>query len=132
MCWMSKEIGARGGAVPFDEFMGLALYHPVHGYYCGEKPPYGRDGDYLTAPTASEWYPRVLARLLVALAGDLEPLRVVDAASGDGSLILGLLEALGQEAGTTLSEVVSVERSAVMRSHQREVLGAAPVPVRWS
>ena len=131
MSWMVAEIEARGGAVAFEEFMELALYHPDHGYYCGEKPRYGRDGDYLTAPTSSAWYPRVLARLFIALAGGLKPLRFVDAASGDGSLIWELLEALGQGVGTTLAEVVSVERSAAMRSCQLELLDGAPVPVRW-
>jgi len=131
MSWIVAEIEARGGAVPFDEFMELALYHPVHGYYSGEKPRYGRDGDFLTAPTSSAWYPRVLARLFIALAGDLKPLRFVDAASGDGSLIWELLKALGQGAGATLAEVVSVERSAAMRSRQLEHLDGAPVPVRW-
>ena len=131
MSWMMAEIEERGGVVAFEEFMELALYHPVHGYYSGEKPRYGRDGDFLTAPTSSAWYPRVLARLFIALAGDLKPLRFVDAASGDGSLIWELLRALGQGAGATLAEVVSVERSAAMRSRQLEHLDGAPVPVRW-
>jgi len=28
MTWIVDEIEARGSAVPFDEFMRLALYHP--------------------------------------------------------------------------------------------------------
>jgi len=64
MTWIVEEIVARGGEVPFDEYMELVLYHPRHGYYSGDKPRYGRDGDFLTAPTASEWYAKVLTRLL--------------------------------------------------------------------
>ena len=128
---MSKEIGARGGAVPFDEFMELALYHPEYGYYSCEEPRYGRGGDYLTAPTASEWYPRVVARLLARLAGHQGGLNLVDVASGDGAFVAGVLGALGAGSGEVLREVVSVEPSKAMRSRQIEHLAQAPVPVRW-
>lgn len=39
-----------GGAIPFERFMELALYHPEHGYY---RTPgrIGRRGDFLTSPT---------------------------------------------------------------------------------
>lgn len=35
------------GPIPFSRFMELALYHPVHGYYC--HPRLGRSGDFYTA-----------------------------------------------------------------------------------
>jgi SAM-dependent MidA family methyltransferase len=38
MTWMIDEIVARGGEVPFDTYMELALYHPRHGYYSGAVP----------------------------------------------------------------------------------------------
>lgn len=131
MTWIVDEIEARGGAVPFDEFMRLALYHPEHGYYSGGKPRYGRSGDYLTAPTASEWYSRVLARLLSTTARAMGLLRMVDVASGDGSFIDDVLESLGAGANGVLDEIVSVERSEAMRSRQIDRFAHAPIPVRW-
>ncbi len=131
MTWIVDEIEARGGAVPFDEFMQLALYHPEHGYYSGGKPRYGRSGDYLTAPTASEWYSRVLARLLSTTARATGLLRMVDVASGDGSFIDDVLESLGAGANGVLDEIVSVERSEAMRSRQIDRFAHAPIPVRW-
>jgi len=86
MTWIVEEIVARGGEVPFDEYMELVLYHPRHGYYSGDKPRYGRDGDFLTAPTASEWYAKVLTRLLTNIAADTGPVRLIDVASGDGAV----------------------------------------------
>lgn len=115
--------------MPFDEFMELALYHPVFGYYSGEEPRYGRGGDYLTAPTASEWYPRVVARLLAGLAGHHGGLNLIDAASGDGAFVAGVLGALGAGSWEVLREVVSVERSKAMRS--RQVESFAPASMRW-
>jgi SAM-dependent MidA family methyltransferase len=132
MSWMMDEILARGGSVPFDVFMELALYHPEHGYYSSDEPRYGRGGDYLTAPTASEWYPRTIARLLRVAAGDLGTMRLVDVASGDGSLIKGVFDALGSSADAVVAEVVSVERSQSMRSRQSEVLSRVPTRVTWS
>lgn len=131
MSWIVDEIEARGGSVPFDEFMELALYHLEHGYYSGATPRYGRGGDYLTAPTASEWYTRVFARMLVRMARSAGPLRMVDVASGDGSLIAGVFESLAAGANGVLDDVVSVERTEAMRSHQIDRLAQAPVPVRW-
>jgi SAM-dependent MidA family methyltransferase len=132
MSWMVDEIRNRGGSVPFDVFMELALYHPEHGYYSSAVPRYGRGGDYLTAPTASEWYPRLIVRLLSVAAEDLGNIRLVDMASGDGSLVTGVLDALGSRAPAVLDDVVSVERSQSMRSIQSEEFSRVSMPVRWS
>jgi SAM-dependent MidA family methyltransferase len=131
MSWIVSEIEARGGEVPFDDFMELALYHPEHGYYSRTEPRYGRDGDYLTAPTASEWYPRMLARLLSRISADTGPVRLLDVASGDGSMIAGILRSIVGRVSSTLSEIVSVERSPTMRSLQRDRLAGVPIPVAW-
>ena len=130
MSWMAAEIAARGGAVPFDEYMELALYHPAQGYYASDTVRYGRAGDFLTAPTASGWYARVVARLLRKIAAERGRLRLADAASGDGSFLEKLLESFGVDAGEVIAEVISVERSPAMRSLQSERLAQAPVAVR--
>jgi len=131
MTWIADEIEARGGAVPFDEFMELALYHPEHGYYSSAELGYGRGGDYLTAPTASEWYSRIFARVLSSTARVVGPLRLVDVASGDGSFIAGVLESLGARADEVLADVVSVERSGSIRSRQVERLAQTSIRVGW-
>ena len=130
MSWMASEIEARGGAVPFDVYMELALYHRARGYYASDSVRYGRNGDFLTAPTASAWYARVVARLLRRIAAERGRVRLADAASGDGSFLARLLESLGTEAGEVLAEVTSVERSEAMRSLQSVRLAEAQVPVR--
>ena len=108
-------IERRGGEVAFADFMQLALYHPEHGYYSGDQPRYGRSGDFLTAPTASPWYARVLARLFADLAAEVGPLTLVDLAAGDGSFIRTLREELDAQKAATLSRIVLVEQSAAMR-----------------
>jgi len=132
MTWIIDEIVAQGGEVFFDEYMDLVLYHPIHGYYSGDEPRYGRERDFLTAPTASEWYSRVMTRLLVRVFDETGPLRLIDVASGDGAVISGVLETLGPRASNVLAGVVSVERSPAMRRLQRDRLAAAPVDVHWA
>ena len=125
MSWIVDEIVARGGAVPFDSFMDLALYHPVHGYYSSASPRYGRAADYLTAPTASGWYARVVARLMRGLAGATGPVRIIDLAAGDGSFLAGLTQSLGGTTAVVIDGAVAVERSGAMRQRILDRVGGS-------
>lgn len=116
MSWVVEVLEERGGAVAFRDFMELALYHPEHGYYSSPEPRYGRDGDFLTAPTASSWYARVVARLVRNLAADSWSVAVVDVAAGDGAFLAGLVEALGDGRGRAVAGLWAIERSPAMRS----------------
>jgi SAM-dependent MidA family methyltransferase len=127
---MVDEIVARGGEVLFETFMDLALYHPRHGYYSSPMPPYGRDGDYLTAPTASPWYGTVLTRMLRRLGEMAGHSRLIDVASGDGMLVGRVLENLGIGACDVVAEVVSVEQSEPMRRRQIDRLPTTSIPVQ--
>lgn len=126
MGWIETEIEAVGGAVDFRHFMELALYHPEHGYYAAGPRRPGRTGDYLTAPTASAWYGRVVARLLGGLADAHGPLRLVDVAAGDGSFLAAVDEAA---APGVVGEVVAVERAAPRRAELTQRLRGLGVAV---
>jgi SAM-dependent MidA family methyltransferase len=130
MSWIVDEIVARGGEVFFDTYMELALYHPRHGYYSGSRPRYGRDGDFLTAPSASRWYGTVLTRLLRRLGAEIGPSRLIDVASGDGMLVSQVLETLGIGAHDVVEEVFSVERSMSMRGRQLDCLPTTSISVQ--
>jgi len=130
MTWIIDEIAARGGEVSFDTYMELALYHPRHGYYSGATPRYGREGDYLTAPTASPWYGRVLTRTLRRLGAEAGPARLIDVASGDGMLVSRVLETLGIGACDVVGEIFSVERSTSMRGRQLDRLPTTSISVQ--
>lgn len=112
MSWIHDEIRARGGAVRFRDFMELALYHPARGYYAAGPVRTGRGGDFLTAPTASPWYGRIVARIVTDLAAVIGPVRFVDVAAGDGSLLEVVRE---PTEGGAVGEAVAVERSSVRR-----------------
>ncbi len=128
---MTREIERAGGEVSFREFMELALYHPTHGYYTGGGTPWGRSGDYLTAPTASAWYGRTVGRLIGDLtAGIGRQVELVDLAAGNGAFLAAVLDQLGEEGATrVLARVVAVERSPARRAEIRDRLGRPAVPL---
>jgi SAM-dependent MidA family methyltransferase len=126
--WIADEITGRGGAVSFRDFMELALYHPGHGYYSAESPRYGRRGDFLTAPSASHWYARAIAKMLRGVARECGPLTLVDVGSGNGAFLNMVVVSLGRDPSDAIRRLVSVERSAAMRRRQREGGVALAVP----
>ncbi|HEX3070507.1 MAG TPA: SAM-dependent methyltransferase [Thermoanaerobaculia bacterium] len=73
----------------FRDFVELALYHPVFGYYARPKSPIGREGDFITSPLLSPLFSDVLGNLInefMSRAGDGVS-QVVDIGCGDGELI---------------------------------------------
>ncbi len=120
MGWIVAEIEARGGLISFRDFMEMALYHRDRGYYSSPRPRYGREGDYLTAPTASDWYGRVLAGWIQRLSRGLGPITWVDVASGDGALMARLGKELARFEARAVGSMISVEQSVAMRTVQRD------------
>ncbi|MFZ9162701.1 MAG: hypothetical protein ACO21Q_08750, partial [Burkholderiaceae bacterium] len=59
---------AQEGWLGFDQFMELALTHPLEGYYSrarsSDQPqgPFGSRGDFVTAPMLGPWLGMVLAQ----------------------------------------------------------------------
>lgn len=83
-----------GGAISFERFMELALYHPEHGYY--RKPGrIGRQGDFLTSPTIHPMFGWALAgwcRDIWARAGKPAEFAIIEPAAGDGALAGAILD----------------------------------------
>jgi SAM-dependent MidA family methyltransferase len=75
------------GPLPFEAFMRLALYHPLHGYYATRVP--GHEADYRTSPSISPWFGRLVAQALCAVweeFGRPDPFRVIEVGAGLGDL----------------------------------------------
>ncbi|MBN2112998.1 MAG: SAM-dependent methyltransferase [Acidimicrobiia bacterium] len=83
------------GPLPFDEFMRAALYDPDEGYFTAGPLRSAREGDFLTSPEVSPLFGAVLARFVEAEAGRIgaDPVMVVDAGAGSGTLLRSLLDA---------------------------------------
>jgi SAM-dependent MidA family methyltransferase len=83
-----------GGAIPFERFMELALYHPEHGYY--RKPGrIGRQGDFLTSPAIHPMFGWAVAgwcRDIWQRLGEPARFTILEPGAGSGDLARSILD----------------------------------------
>ena len=75
-------------SVPIDKFIQKALYDPNVGYYT-KKIPFGRNGDFITAPTISNLFSEIIAVWVVSTwekLGKPNIFNFIELGPGDGSL----------------------------------------------
>jgi NADH dehydrogenase [ubiquinone] 1 alpha subcomplex assembly factor 7 len=116
----------RFGPLRFDELVELALYHDEVGFY-GRGGHAGRGGDFITSPEVGPLFGTVLARALDTWWDELhrpDPFVVVEAGAGAGTLARAVLAA--RPACASALRYVLVERSAVLRRRQEELLSLEP------
>ncbi len=83
-----------GGAIPFERFMSLALYHPEFGYY--RKPGrIGPQGDFLTSPVIHPMFGWAVAgwcRSVWEALGSPSPFTIIEPGAGSGALATAILD----------------------------------------
>ena len=82
-----RRLIAERGAIPFRDFMRLALYHP-DGYY-SQRRRIGADGDYFTSPTLHPAFGALLAVQIQAMwraLGRPAPFWIIEPGAGGGAL----------------------------------------------
>ncbi len=125
---------AKNGPVPFARFMGLALYHPVHGYYSGGKARVGRKGDFFTNVSVGSLYGRLLAVQFAEMwerAGRPPDFSIVEQGAHGGDFAMDVLGALrGSECFATVTYRI-VEPSASLAAQQRARLAEFGGNVVW-
>jgi len=85
-------------SIPLDKFINISLYDKKFGYFM-IKNPFGKDGDFITAPLISNLFGEMLAIWCVAFWEHVEkPRRIllVELGPGDGSLCKDLLKTFRQ------------------------------------
>jgi len=88
-----RERVAREGPLSFSEVMGLALYHPEHGYYSNLRG-FGSDGDFITSPELDPAFGQLVARQAIDVWNFLDrprPFRMLEYGAGSGALAKALL-----------------------------------------
>jgi NADH dehydrogenase [ubiquinone] 1 alpha subcomplex assembly factor 7 len=124
---------ASEGPISVERYMALCLGHPRHGYYM-TRDPFGREGDFTTAPEISQMFGELLG-LWVAEAwsamGRPAHFALVELGPGRGTLMADALRALRivPECRAALS-VHLVETSPMLRDVQRTTLSALSADVR--
>lgn len=124
-----KDRIAREGPLTVAQYMEVALAHPEHGYYMG-RDPFGRGGDFITAPEVSQMFGELVGLWCAAVwqsMGAPAGVRLVELGPGRGTLMADLLRATrGVEGFPGAGDVHLVETSPALRAHQKESLGEGP------
>jgi len=113
---IAERIEARGGWVPFADFMAWALYEPELGYYARHDRPFGERGDFVTAPEISPLFGAVVADRLADAVSRTG--LVVEFGAGSGALAEDLLKRWAAT-GHLPHRYAIVEVSAGLAAEQR-------------
>ncbi len=134
---LEAEIRRRielAGPMPVRQFMTLCLTDPRHGYYMN-RDPFGRAGDFVTAPEVSQIFGELVGLWAAAvwhMIGQPENVRLVELGPGRGTMMLDALRAANVMPGFRDAQVVHlVEISPTLRQRQQETLQSLDVPMLW-
>lgn len=121
-------IDLAGGALPFDDYMELALYAPGLGYYAAGARKFGANGDFVTAPEITPLFGRALAHHLApTFHATPGPERVLlELGPGSGALACDLLREL-ETLGALPDRYLLLEPSPELRERQRVRIAQLPL-----
>ena len=111
-------------AIPFSEYMDMALYDPEEGYYMSSNRQFGEGGDFATSTAFHPLFGKMLGKQLAQMLESLpknRSLSLIEMGAGEGvlsELILGFLEKeVPRLYDRTTLEVV--EKSPALRKLQK-------------
>jgi SAM-dependent MidA family methyltransferase len=120
----------QNGPMGVGDYMALCLGDPEHGYYM-RREPFGRAGDFITAPEVSQIFGELIGAWAIAAweaMGAPERLALVELGPGRGTLMKDVLRvARLRPAFLAAARIHLVEASPRLRAIQRDTLAAAPV-----
>lgn len=121
------------GPMTVAEYMQLALGHPEYGYYM-RQDPFGRKGDFITAPEVSQIFGELLGAWVATLWHQLgaEDITLVELGPGRGTLMKDMLRATEHVPGFHDALcVVMVETSPTLKRMQQAVLTGSHSRISW-
>jgi len=122
------------GPVSVEQYMTICLGDAKHGYYMG-KDPFGRGGDFITAPEVSQMFGEAIGVWLATawqMMGSPKKVNLVELGPGRGTLMADMLRAVKVlEDFAAAIEVHLVDMSPALRKQQGETLKGLPINVSW-
>ena len=122
-----KDRIRREGPVTIADYMAIALAHEDGGYYMG-RDPFGRGGDFITAPEVSQMFGELLglwSAVVWQAMGMPASVHLVELGPGRGTMMSDMLRAISRlEPFAAALDVHLVETSPALRAHQQETLKA--------
>ncbi|HDZ72215.1 MAG TPA: class I SAM-dependent methyltransferase [Aurantimonas coralicida] len=122
------------GAIGLDRYWNLALFDREHGYYAAREP-FGRTGDFITAPEISQMFGELIGAWIAAAwreHGSPSPFLLAEIGPGRGTLMADILRTLRSVAPDCLkaAKVRLVETSDRLAAEQMTTLDRFDLPIR--
>ena len=125
---------AADGPMPVDRYMALALGHERLGYYMG-RDPFGRAGDFITAPEVSQMFGELIGIWCAAgwqMMDAPAEWNLIELGPGRGTLLADLVRACSVMPGLREGmKVHLVEMSPALQTMQAETLKRAGIEATW-
>lgn len=128
MTALAETLAARiaaTGPISLADYMADCLLHPDHGYY-STRDPFGRQGDFTTAPEISQMFGELVGLSLAGAwidQGRPEGIVLAEPGPGRGTLMADILRATRGVPGFHAAlSIHLVEASPVLRGRQKETL----------
>lgn len=123
---IARRIRATG-PICLADYMETCLLHPRHGYYA-TRDPFGKAGDFTTAPEISQIFGELCGLALTQAwqdQGSPSPFTLAEPGPGRGTLMADMLRAMRAAPGMAeAARVALIEASPHLRGVQRDRLGS--------
>ncbi|CAN7393758.1 class I SAM-dependent methyltransferase [Rhizobium sp. LjRoot258] len=130
-----KAIIQANGPISVTDFFSLCLADPEHGYY-RTREPFGRSGDFVTAPEVSQLFGEMIGVFIVHAwqrHGTPGGVRLVEIGPGRGTMMSDMLRVISRIAPPLFEDMTVhlVETSQRLRDIQQETLASYGDKVSW-
>ncbi len=118
--------------IPFDEFISNVLYDENHGYY-SKKMPFGKAGDFITAPEISFLFSEIIAIWIISFWEHLDKpkkFNIIELGPGNGLLINVMIKTFKKfPEFFNSSKIYMYEKSKKLEIIQKKLLGKEDI--KW-
>ncbi|MGL3604947.1 class I SAM-dependent methyltransferase [Rhizobium sp. G187] len=130
-----KSLIVANGPISISDFFALCLADPEHGYY-KTRHPFGRAGDFVTAPEISQLFGEMLGVFMIDTwqrHGEPRDVRLVEIGPGRGTMMADMLRVIARAAPGLYetANVHLVETSGLLKLTQRESLASHGDKITW-
>lgn len=130
-----KRLIAASGPISVADYMAACLGDREAGYYT-TREPFGRDGDFITAPEVSQMFGELIGIWCVSewdALGRPDNVVLCEIGPGRGTLMSDMLRTIGRLAPQMLgaARIAMVETSPRLVERQKEKLAGAGVKIDW-
>ncbi|MCY0096166.1 class I SAM-dependent methyltransferase [Hoeflea ulvae] len=125
----------QSGPLRISDYFALCLGDPDHGYY-QNREPFGRSGDFITAPEVSQLFGEMIGVWLVhawQAQGSPTPVRIAEIGPGRGTLMSDAMRVIARLAPDmeAAASIHMVETSKRLRNVQRQTLVQIKERITW-